>query len=181
VRRPFAFSLVLLLCACGTSSTTDNNDAGNGTDYAPPYVGAWTGTADIVADGQEFTATSDVPIEELGTNLIELHGFCSDTDAYSSGPQANVSSTGFNLIAGSCSYSSTNCDQGNITFAWSDGTGTLTAGTLSFNIDGSLACGTLTVGYTLTFSSSSKGPYGSVLAPSHPAAALASPFRGALQ
>ena len=85
------------------------------------------------------------------------------------------------MVAGGCSYSSTNCTQGDIGYAWTDGTGTLSSGTLSATVDGTVTCGTLSVGFTLTFSSSQKGTYGRSTArnpgPGKLAATLSAAFR----
>jgi hypothetical protein len=180
VRSLLTLCSISLLAACATSTTNDT-DGGNGTDYAPLYVGAWSGSADITADGNEITADAVIPIEEVSTNVIELQGLCSDSDNYAAGPQADVSSTGFSIVSDACSFASENCNQGNITFAWSDGNGSLTNGQLSFNVDGTLSCGTLSVSYTLTFSSSQKGPYGSLRSGQTPSAALAAAAKRAFR
>jgi hypothetical protein len=182
MNRLVPLSLLSFLAACGSSN--GNSDGGTNagtTDYAPLYVGAWTGSAVITADGSSITSQAKVPIQEVSTNVIQLHGFCSDTDAYSSGPEADVTSSGFTLRSDSCSWNSVNCTAGNLTFSWSDGSGTLTNGLVTFAVNGTLMCGTLSVSYNLNFSASQKGSYGSLTAGNNPESGVASGLGRALQ
>jgi hypothetical protein len=174
-----AIVVVLVLAGCGsTSSNNGNGDGGSGTDYAPPYVGAWTSTVTVTANGSSQTETIDIPIEENSTNVIELQGFCSASDAYGSGPTADTSSSGFTVLASSCSFSDpSDCASGDIVLAVTDGSGTLNNGTLNGSIDGSLTCGSTSVSFTLAFNSSSKGNYGTQRGGVRPTKALATAFR----
>ena len=79
---------VLCLAACGSGN-------GNGMDYAAAYVANWTASGTIEVQGNSRGGQVLVPIQETGTNVIELQGFCSDTDAYAGGPVADGTATRF--------------------------------------------------------------------------------------
>jgi hypothetical protein len=150
------------LAACGGAS----GSAGDGgtTDYAAAFVGAWTGSATITAGTQTVTQQAKVPIEEVSGNLIRLHGFCSDTDAYADGPLADVTSQGLSFRVGSCNWSSSACNSGNLVLQTSGGSGSLTNGALTVALSGTISCGSQSVDYSLNFASSQKGTYGSLTA-----------------
>lgn len=158
----------LCLAACGTTTSSDagtpTGDGGTGTDYAPPYVANWAITGDLNADGQDVPQEFTIPIQELSTNVIELQGFCSDSDMYSTGPVADVTSTGFTVRSDSCSYTSANCSDGELEFAWTSGSGSQSNNVLTGNFSGTLTCAGLSTDYTFTFTSTSKGTYGSLRA-----------------
>ena len=166
MRNSIPMLATLVLSACGGSNSSNDGGTG-GMDYAPPYVGAWTGMATATANGNSITNTVEVPIEETGTNVIELQGFCADTDAYATGPMADVTSSGFTFRSDSCHWASADCTAGNLTFVVTSGSGTLSNGQLSFTFDGSVSCGSQTVTISLTYSASQKGAYGSSTASGH--------------
>ena len=60
---------------------------GDGTDFAAAYVANWTATGTFVVDGNSQSLEVLVPIQETSTNVIEVQGFCSDTDTYAAGPR----------------------------------------------------------------------------------------------
>src|SRR5450755_294078 len=159
---------VLGLAACGTTTGSDGGtptgDGGAGTDYAPPYVANWAITGDLNADGTDTPQQFTLPIQELSSNVIELQSFCSETDMYSTGPVADVTASGFTVRADSCSYSSMNCSQGDLEFAWTSGSGSQSNYVLTGNVSGTISCAGLSTDYTFTFTSTSKGTYGSVTA-----------------
>ena len=148
--RTWVVVAVLGLSACGST-----------TDDAPAYVANWTTQATINAGGSSETGGILLPIQRTDTNVIELQGFCSDTDIYASGPVADVTTNGFTIRPGSCSFSSTACSTGNFSFAWTSGSGTLSNGQLTGSFSGTVSCSTVSVTYTITFTSTSKVAYGS--------------------
>lgn len=125
---------VLCLAACGSGN-------GNGMDYAAAYVANWTASGTIEVQGNSRGGQVLVPIQETGTNVIELQGFCSDTDAYAGGPVADVTANGYTVRPDSCSFSSTSCTAGELGFAWTRGSGALN-NQLTGSISGTLSCGT---------------------------------------
>jgi hypothetical protein len=145
--------LVLGLTACGGGS-------GNGTDYAAAYVANWTATGTFIVGGNSQSLEVLVPIHETSANIIEVQGFCSDTDTYSAGPMADVTAKGFTLRSGSCTFSSLSCPAGTLSFAWTSGSGTLVDDTLSGTIAGNLSCGPQSSNYSVSFTSTAKGSYG---------------------
>jgi hypothetical protein len=142
---------VLGLAACGS-----------GTDYAAPYVANWTASATIEIQGSSLELQVLVPIKETGNNLIELQGFCSDNDMYADGPIADVTASGYTVRSDSCSFPSTTCGLGNIGFAWSSGSGGLSNDQLTGSVSGTLSCGTQSLTYSVSFTSTAKGAYGSL-------------------
>jgi hypothetical protein len=168
----------LALAAGCASSSTNNGDAGPGMDYAPPYVGAWTAAVTITLDGQSVSGQADLPIQETSTNLIALEGLCSTSTYGGQAVTADTSASGFTVLATSCSYSdTTDCAAGDIGLSVTGGSGTLSNGTLSGSIEGSLSCGSVSAGYSLTFTSSTKGAYGTDRAANHPTAVLGAALR----
>jgi len=157
---------VLFLAACGTTTNT-TSDAGNTndggtTDYAAPYEGNWSGSVTVTANGQMETTNGVLAIQETAINVIQIQGFCSDTDVYAAGPVADVTASGFTVRADSCTFSSTSCNAGDLTFAWSDGSGSLSNGQVGGSVDGTLTCGTDAIAYSLTFTATGKQAYGGV-------------------
>jgi hypothetical protein len=150
-----AILLVVVLAACG----------GNGPDYGAAYVGLWSLSATVTVSGSSTTSTYALPVEETDTNVLVLHGFCSAIDPYGDGPVADVTSSGFTLRASSCSFSDpADCSTGSVGFSVSHGQGSLSDGTLSGSLEGTLSCGASSLEFTLTFTSSEKGAYGSTWA-----------------
>lgn len=147
--------LVLGVTACGSGN-------GDGTDYAAAYVANWTATGTFVVDGNSQSLEVLVPIQETSKNVIEVQGFCSDTDTYAAGPAADVTANGFTLRSSSCTFSSVSCPAGTLTFAWTSGSGTLVNDTLNGTITGSLSCGQQSANYSVSYTSTSKGSYGGV-------------------
>lgn len=144
--------LLVVLAACG----------GQGPDYGAAYVGVWNLSATVTVSGTSTTSTYSLPVEETDTNVLVLHGFCSAIDPYGAGPVADVTASGFTLRASSCSFSDpSDCIAGSVGFSVSHGQGGLTGGTLSGSLEGTLSCGASTLPFTLTFTSSQKGAYGS--------------------
>ncbi len=133
---------------------------GGGTDFAAAYVANWTATGTFVVDGNSQSLEVLVPIQETSTNVIEVQGFCSDTDTYAAGPLADVTEKGFTLRSGSCSFSSLSCPAGTLTFAWTSGSGMLVDSTLNGAISGTLSCGPQSSNYSVSFTSTTKGSYG---------------------
>lgn len=126
----------LVLVACGGDDSGDTPDA---TDHSANFVGRWDGTSTMTLGGLTSSDPVFVPISRVGTNTINLGGFCGD----GSGPNAVVtSSSSFNvngltcppMVIGTCSA---------VTFAVkSGGTGSLANGTLAFGFTGSMTgCG----------------------------------------
>jgi hypothetical protein len=153
--------LVLSLAACGSGSGNTNNGNSSGTDYAAAYVGDWTASGTLAAAGNSQDVQLLLPIQETGSNVIELQGFCSDSDAYASGPLADVTATGFTLRADSCTFASASCSAGNFGFSWSSGSGTLSNNQLAGSVSGTLSCGGQSIDFSLNFNSTMKGAYGS--------------------
>jgi hypothetical protein len=172
-----AFFAALVLSGCGTSTTT-SSDGGTGTDYAPPYVGAWTASVTITVNGSSTMGTDDLPIQESSTNVIAFQGVCSTSTYGGQAVTADTTASGFTVVATSCSYSDpSDCASGDIDLSVSSGSGTLSNGTLSGSISGTISCGLESASYTLSFTSSTKGAYGTERALPPPAAALATAFR----
>ncbi len=136
---------LLVLGSCGGTS-----------DYASPYVGTWSGAVTASSLGQASNATAVVPIREVSTNVIELLGFCADSDLASPGPMGSVSANGFTLSPSSCTWTSAACTAGNFTLSVSGGDGNLSGGTLNFAFNGSGTCGSETTPLSIGFSSSSR-------------------------
>lgn len=157
---------VFCLAACNTTTGSDGgtplSDGGTGTDYAPPYVANWAMSGDLNADGTDIPQTFTMPVQELSPNVIELQQFCSDTDIYSDGPVADVTATGFTVRSGSCSYQSVQCSGGDIELSWASGSGSISNDVLTGTFSGEESCAGLSTEYTLSFTSTSKGAYGSV-------------------
>jgi hypothetical protein len=133
---------------------------GSGTDYAAAYIANWTASGSLVSRGGTVAIEVLVPIKETGSNVIELQGFCSDTDMYADGPVADVTASGYTLRPSSCSFASVSCSANQLGFGWASGNGTLNADQLTGSVSGALTCGTLTVPYSLSFTSTAKGTYG---------------------
>jgi len=132
-------------------------------DYAASYVSAWTGPATFVVNSTSSTSTIKVPISEVSSNVIKLHGFCSPSDAYSDGPDADVTSSGFTVRGGgSCTASTTSCST--FTFGVSGGTGSLSNGVVTLNIYGTVTCNGTSMSYTASFTSQQQATYGSLVA-----------------
>lgn len=175
-----AFLAALVLSGCGTSSSTNNGDAGTGTDYAPPYVGAWTAEVMVTVDGNTTSGSDDLPIQETSTNVIAFQGVCSTSTYGGQAVTADTTASGFTVVPTSCSYSDpTDCASGDIDLAVTSGSGTLINGTLSGSISGTISCGLESASYTLSFTSSTKNPYGDQWALHPPAAALGTALRRA--
>jgi hypothetical protein len=167
--RKWMAATLLVVAACGGS-----------TDNAPAYVADWTTQTTVEAGGQSETAELVIPIQRNDTNVIELQGLCSDTDVYAAGPVADVTATGFTIRPGSCSFSSASCSAGSFGFAWTSGGGTLSNNQLAGSFSGRVSCGGASETYTITFTSTSKGAYGSSVRasgghPLRPASALFRP------
>jgi len=155
---------VLCLAACNTTTGTDGgtpSSDGGTTDYAPPYVANWAVSDDVNADGADMTEDITIPIQRQSTNVIQLQGFCSDTDLYSTGPVADVTATGYTVRADSCSFADSSCTAGNLEFEWAAGSGSLSNNVLTGTLSGTVTCGEESVDYTMTFTSTSMSTYGS--------------------
>jgi hypothetical protein len=146
------FFLGLLASGCGA-----------GMDFAPPYVANWAVMATLVAGGSSSIEQAALPVQRTDTNVIELQGFCADSDVYAEGPLADVTANGYAIRAGSCSYASAGCNMGNLGFQWASGGGTLSGASLTPAM-GSLSGGTQSISYTLSFTSTDQTPYGGVTA-----------------
>jgi hypothetical protein len=145
-----------------TTSLTINVTKGAAVDYTVPYLGTWFGSATTTVNGTAATSATKVPIVKVDNNTIEVKGFCSQTDAYSSGPNANVGGDG-SLVPGSCNVGAVGqCSS--VTLNVISGHVSMAGPVFSVNWTGSfVGCGS-TIPISQTFSSNNDQPYGSVVA-----------------
>lgn len=148
-----AMLATLCLAACGGSPSAS-------TDYAAQYVAAWTAQISIQAQGSSSADQILLPIQEREANVIELQGFCSETNPYSEGLVADVTANGYTVRPDACSIASATCPSGGVGFAWARGDGTLDNGQLTGEMSGTLSCGSVSVNFTASFTSSQRGAYG---------------------
>lgn len=147
-------SLLVAALGCGGSKGS--------TDPTAVFVGVWKGTGVTSGGSGPNSRAITLPIEEISPSSVKLHGFCgSNTDIYSDGPTASVNGNNLTLQVGSCTYTANSC--GPTTLTIPGGNGVLTPGvpttlTVSVNMNFN-TCGN-TSSQLVTFTSSSKQPYG---------------------
>ena len=158
--------LLAVALGCGGSN------GGSGT-AAEKFVGVWKGNSIVTAGGQSNNVQTTIPIEQVDPSTVRLHGFCgSGADIYADGPKAAVNGNSFTLDPGSCTYSTANCSS--VMLQVVSGNGVLSTGlppTLTVAVSANFSgCGN-GVSETVTFTASTRQPYGSTArAPDDPAA-----------
>jgi hypothetical protein len=127
------------LVACGSSDT----------DWAPAFVGTWTGTTTYTVNGQSASGAGQVVVTESGTNQLSVSDVCSGgggtlTATVTSATTATTTAYSCPAVAsGSCSSVVQNI---------AAGSGSLSGATLSLSATGTLVgCGQ-TIPYQVTFS-----------------------------
>jgi hypothetical protein len=158
VTRILVTAVAALVCGCSGSNSGDGTDAGAdsgpnaGVDYAPPFVGTWTGTVSLLdpTSGNVIeSGQSSFVISEVMPNTLSLAGICPDL----SGPTATVTSaTQFAIpMAHSCPADTTEAACASIVITYNTLSGALAGGVLS--LAGSLTavgCG-ITVNENVSF------------------------------
>jgi len=137
---------VLLLAACGGGSTTE----GPPTDYAPNFVGQWSGTGTITVTGQgTYSESLILRLSKNGTNELLIAGV---PDVCPDGSPLHATAQSASTL--SISYSCPGIKSGfcpSIVLQVS-GSGTLSGTALSASVSGTLSgCGT-SYAYSATFS-----------------------------
>jgi hypothetical protein len=143
MRLVFLAAAAAVVCGCGST-----------VDSAPAFVGTWTGTLTLTANGVVQDTEDDVslPISTTGANALLLNEFCPDGSALA----ANVTSaTEFQAGAACPAIAISNCSS--VIFTYSSVVGTL-SGTTNLAINGvvtGVGCG-VTAASNFSFTSSSK-------------------------
>jgi hypothetical protein len=142
--------------ACGGSSD-------NSGDLAAKYAGLWTGTLTSTVGSSSTTRNgAKLAVEEIRPDQVKLRGYCSTTDVYGEGPVATVSASGLTVTPLVCSFASSTCPT--VTVDIKSGNGSL-AGPLSATLNVALTAVVTDCAGTgtdlLTYTASSKAPYGS--------------------
>jgi hypothetical protein len=134
-RKCACLCVLAFATACGNPGSKGSDDGTQGPDYASNFTGDWFGrTTFVFSDGTEgISSEVEQPIVATGKNSLLLTQFCDSTDA---GPQAAVASdTGFSVLPYACTILQDGCVQD---FAFSGGSGSLSSGTLTIEIQGTV-------------------------------------------
>jgi hypothetical protein len=130
-----------MACSGGGDSGGDGGASGGvlDQDYAPNFVGTWSGTMTISAGG---TTTPAVPeslvITATGENALNIEGFCLDGAATTA---TVTSATTFAVDPVDCAPVADFVQQcETIATSHTGGTGTISGGTLTVNTKGTATC-----------------------------------------
>jgi hypothetical protein len=130
MRRMLMAAVAAVVVACGSS--TGGNDGGTGTDYAPPFVGTWSGTLTLTetapSTGTPQSTQQSIVITEVMANTVSLQQTCPDLSSVTA---IVTSATEFAITAPHACPVTTVSTCTTVVFTYNTLTGTLSGGVLS--------------------------------------------------
>jgi hypothetical protein len=130
MRRMHLAAVSALLCACGSSSS--GTDGGPTADFAPPFVGTWSGTLTLTetapSTGTPLSSQESIVITEVMANTVSLNETCPDLSSLTA---TVTSATEFAITAPHACPATTVSTCTTVVFTYNTLTGTLSGGVLS--------------------------------------------------
>lgn len=132
MRRMLVTAVAALWCGCGSGTGGGDGGTGNTVDYAPPFVGTWSGTLTETETapsmGTPMSTQASIVITEVMANTISLEQTCPDLSSLSA---TVTSATEFALTAPHACPATTVSSCTTVVFTYNTLTGTLSGGVLS--------------------------------------------------